>query len=271
VTTAQRTVCVGPAMKNTKTRRRKMIRRRLKRANDLRAAEDNRPVRQREKRWEPPGLRFSPTAWAKLLYWRDLGDTEVGGFGIAAADNLLVVDDVALVRQTASIASVTFNDLAVANFFDEQVDKRRRPEQFGRIWVHTHPGHSPEPSMTDDETFCRVFGRTDWAVMFILARGGQSYARLRFNIGPGGEVDLPVTVDYSRPFARSDHAGWKEQYDACVEAEPIQWPDRGLASPLDAGLLLEPLDDRDLFFDLDDRPTARGQLLIDNAEDCYVI
>ena len=31
-------------------------------------------------------LRLSPTAWAKLLFLRDLGDTEVGGFGIAAAD-----------------------------------------------------------------------------------------------------------------------------------------------------------------------------------------
>ena len=30
-----------------------------------------------------PILRFSPTAWAKLLFLRDYGPTEVGGFGIA--------------------------------------------------------------------------------------------------------------------------------------------------------------------------------------------
>ena len=30
-------------------------------------------------------LRFSPTAWAKLLYLRDFGRTEVGGFGIATS------------------------------------------------------------------------------------------------------------------------------------------------------------------------------------------
>ena len=30
-------------------------------------------------------LRLSPTAWAKLLYLRDAGDSEVGGFGISAA------------------------------------------------------------------------------------------------------------------------------------------------------------------------------------------
>ena len=39
----------------------------------------------REPDWvrEPPSMRFSPTAWAKLLYLRNLGDSEVGGFGIA--------------------------------------------------------------------------------------------------------------------------------------------------------------------------------------------
>ena len=164
-----------------------------------------------------PTLRFRPTAWAKLLYLRDLGDTEVGGFGIAAADDLLLIEDVQLVRQVCTGASVAFDDQAVADFFDRQVDEGRTPEQFGRIWVHTHPGNFAEPSLTDEETFARVFGRTDWAVMFILARGGQSYARLRFHVGPGGDVDLPVAVDYSRPFAASDHAAWQAEYLACVE------------------------------------------------------
>ena len=49
-----------------------------------------------------PYLRLNPTAWAKLLYLRDLGDTEVGGFGISAVDDLLNVEDVQLVRQTCT-------------------------------------------------------------------------------------------------------------------------------------------------------------------------
>ena len=53
-----------------------------------------------------PSLRLNPTAWAKLLYLRDLGDTEVGGFGITAADDLLYVEDIQLVRQTCDVASV---------------------------------------------------------------------------------------------------------------------------------------------------------------------
>ena len=46
-----------------------------------------------------PTLWFSPTAWAKLLYLRDRGPTEVGAFGICPADNLLRIEDVQLVRQ----------------------------------------------------------------------------------------------------------------------------------------------------------------------------
>jgi len=71
--------------------------------------------------------------------------------------------------------------------------------------------------MTDETTFARVFGRTDWAVMFIVAHGGACHARLRFHVGPGGDVDLPIRVDYSCPFAASDHATWQEEYLACVQ------------------------------------------------------
>src|SRR3954462_6782709 len=96
-----------------------------------------------------PVLRFSPTAWAKLLFLRDAGDTEIGAFGISAPDDLLFVKDVQLIAQTCTWIHVEFDDEAVANFFDDQVDAGRRPECFGRLWLHTHPGNSPEPSGTD--------------------------------------------------------------------------------------------------------------------------
>jgi hypothetical protein len=82
--------------------------------------------------------------------------------------------------------------------------------------VHTHPATSAAPSSTDEETLARVFGKCTWAIMFILARGGQSFARLRFNVGPGGELLIPVEVDYSRPFAASDFGAWQAEYQANV-------------------------------------------------------
>jgi len=175
------------------------------------------PVRQRGSiRGSQPLLRFSPTAWSKLLFFRDRGETEIGGFGISASDDLLYIEDLVLVKQDVTVASVAFDDEAVADHFETQVVAGRKPEQFARVWAHTHPGESAEPSVTDEETFHRVFGRCDWAVMFILSRTGKMSARLRFNVGPGGEVKIPVQVDFSLPFASSQHETWQAEYEANV-------------------------------------------------------
>jgi hypothetical protein len=172
------------------------------------------PTRQRT---TTPTLLFTPTAWAKLVYLRDVGQTEVGGFGISSSSDPLLIEDLQLVRQECDWASVLFDDEAVADYFDSQVDAGRQPEEFGRIWIHTHPGNSAQPSATDEETFLRVFGTNPWAVMFILAQGGASYARLRFNVGPGGEQVIPVEVDYRQEFSGSDPLAWQEEYDLCVQ------------------------------------------------------
>ena len=174
-----------------------------------------------------PSLRFTPTAWAKLLFLRDYGETEVAGFGIADTDDLLLVTDIALVEQTCTVVTFAFKDDAVADFFDEQVDRGLKPAQFGRIWIHTHPGKCPQPSSTDEETFARVFGSADWAAMFILACGGATYARLQFSAGPGGFLQIPVRVDYIQPFEASDQAAWELEYLAKVT--PATWDDHKFA------------------------------------------
>ena len=170
----------------------------------------------------PPSLRFTPTAWAKLLYLRDAGETEVGGFGISAAGDLLLVEDVRLVKQVCTSVTVKFADAAVADFFDEQVDLGRQPHECGRIWVHTHPGSSPTPSRTDEETFARCFGESDWAVMFILAQAGQTYCRLRFNVGPGGSLEISVRVEFTQSFPAADPDAWDREYRENVMAPEPQ-------------------------------------------------
>ena len=165
-----------------------------------------------------PSLRFSPYAWGKLLYLRDRGETESGGFGLAAADDPLLISDILLVKQRATVATVAFDDAAVAALFDALVDQGHKPEQFGRVWIHTHPGNCPLPSSVDEATFRRVFGRTDWSVMAIVARNDASYARLSFHVGPGGALEIPVRVDYGQPFAGTDVAAWEQEYMANVIA-----------------------------------------------------
>ena len=169
-------------------------------------------------------LRLTPYAWRKLLFLRDFGPTEVGGFGISAHDDLLLIEDITLVEQLCSAATVKFDDQAVADHIDDYVDQGYAMEQIARIWVHTHPGNSASPSGTDEETFARCFGSPDWAVMFILAQGGETYARLALNSGPGGSLLLPVEIDFSRPFRGSEETEWKEEYITSVYEDCIFEP-----------------------------------------------
>ena len=207
-----------------------------------------------------PKLRFTPNAWAKLLFLRDLGPTEVGAFGITRPDDLLLVEEIQLVQQRCTEAFVAFDDVAVAEHFEQQVDLGRRPEQCGRIWIHTHPGRSAQPSHVDVETFHRVFGHCDWAVMFILSRGGETYAELSWRHGGPTSIRLRVEVDYSQPFAASDHELWEDEYHSHVD--PTAFDDPRLYDFEDDWQHLSPLG-----IDLDSRSASRRQLRKNPSED----
>ena len=159
-----------------------------------------------------PRLRFTPYAWAKLVFLRDLGPTEIGGFGICDPDDLLLVTDFVTVRQRCTSASVVFEDAAVTRFFSDQAMAGRPPESFDRVWIHTHPGNSARPSSTDERTFRRCFGQANWAVMCIVAEGGATYARYRSNAGPGMHRRLDVAVEYGVDFEASNQDAWKDEY-----------------------------------------------------------
>lgn len=149
-----------------------------------------------------------------------MGDTEVGGFGISSINDPLMIHEFVLIPQASSVVTVSFADDAVAEFFDRQIDLGRRPEEFARIWIHTHPGNSARPSSVDEATFSRVFGRSDWTVMAIIACGGETYARLQFSAGPGGSVRLAFEVDFTVPFAGGDHDAWTDEYLSAVQPLP---------------------------------------------------
>lgn len=163
-------------------------------------------------------LKFSPYAWAKILWFRNHGDTEIAGFGIADADDLLFINDFKTIKQKASAASVKFDDEAVGEFFEDMVDAGMHPKQFARVWLHTHPGMSHSPSMTDHDTFAEAFGKCDWALMFILDTEDDALCRLKFQISVQAEFDIPWKVDCSKPFAGCNYAAWKEEYDKNVDA-----------------------------------------------------
>ncbi len=99
------------------------------------------------------------------MFLRDLGPTEVGGFGISAKDDLLLIEDICLVRQRCSSVTVQFDDVAVADFFDEMVDRGLPPERFARMgellitvingrmrWQRFGRGHSDESTGSTSAT-----------------------------------------------------------------------------------------------------------------------
>ena len=78
----------------------------------------NQLKKRAERALRRPSLRFSPYAWGKLLFLRDRGETEIGGFGLASADDPLWIHDILTVRQQTTVTTVTFDDAAVADLFD---------------------------------------------------------------------------------------------------------------------------------------------------------
>lgn len=163
-------------------------------------------------------LVFSPTAWAKLVYMRDKGHTEISGFGIAHdKDELLYVNEFRTVKQDASAAAFEFEDESLNEYLDQMVDEGFEPCQCMRIWIHTHPGDGCTPSGTDHNTFREKFGECDWALMVIVGKSGNCHAQLRFNVGPRADLLLPVERDYKSPFAGTDHDAWEDEYNANVK------------------------------------------------------
>jgi hypothetical protein len=171
---------------------------------------------------------FSSLAWLKLQWFCHAGHTEVGGFAISAENNPLYVEDLITVKQYVTPVSVRFDDVAVAELFDDLVDRGIPVSRFARLWVHTHPGDSALPSAVDEETFARTFGSCDWAVMFIVSRTGQTYARLSFAAGPGGEMLLPTVVQWGDWPGGLTRIGsldrqvekWQREYEANVQMVP---------------------------------------------------
>src|SRR5207245_1970892 len=67
-------------------------------------------------------LVFAPLAWLKLQLLCHAGPTEVAGFGLSHPADPLYLEDVLVVRQRATPATVAFDDAAVADLFDAMTD-----------------------------------------------------------------------------------------------------------------------------------------------------
>lgn len=165
---------------------------------------------------KPRTLRFTPGAWAKVIHMMGMSDNEVSGFGISDPEDLTRIIDFMLVKQEVSHAGVDPDEVGIAEYLDRQVELGRQPRECMRVWVHTHPAGIGTPSTTDWDTFREVFGRCDWSVMVVVPRGGATKGYLQYGGDFGGQIELPVTVNWYDSFEASDHDAWTKEYEDLV-------------------------------------------------------
>lgn len=161
-------------------------------------------------------IRFTPYAWAKLLFMRDRGSSEVGGYGISSIEDPLLVTDFRLVKQEAGMAHFEFDDEGLAEYAEEMAfENELQPAEFQRILIHTHPGSSAAPSGTDETNFDEKMSDCSWSIMFILAKGGQTTCALKYK-NPAIRVEIGCMIDFLEPFDASCQEEWEKEYEELV-------------------------------------------------------
>jgi hypothetical protein len=185
-------------------------------------------------------LTFSAPAWAKIQFLcHHHADTEVAFLLIPTAGNPLYIQDVYVPEQ--EVTAVTY-ELAPEALGDYALDMRARFPNgdvpvSGNLRGHTHPGNSPTPSTTDERDFDTSFGK-GWGVMFILARGGKTYARLRTKEPVIVDLKLEVAVDWAgwaaEP-AAMDVAAWWKQFEGRVRPKRAAVVTTARPDPKNAG------------------------------------
>lgn len=179
-------------------------------------------------------LSFSPLAWAKLNVWRDKAPTlEVGCWGYTP-DDLMQVTDLVLVKQKVSSVRVEFNMEHVAETMHTFADKYGvTPDQWLRVWVHTHPFDSCEPSSVDETTWDNLFDTKSSGVMVIVSETDRIYARAVVRADGVAlvkrlKVVKPLPRKWGRLCTDDNVKKWEEEYDELV-SEDSGW--RGYRTP----------------------------------------
>ena len=113
------------------------------------------------------------------------------------------------------------DETATANYYEDQIVKGKPP----RIWIHTHPGDSAEPSMVDESQLSQYFATSNYIIMFILAHNGEVYCRLRVQHHKNDQhifADqlLRVSVDWTS-VKKINPEVWEREFKRNIKEEDI--------------------------------------------------
>ena len=92
---------------------------------------------------------------------------------ITSSDDPMYVTDFEFLLQECTSVKTDFDTDAQNEWMESKLIEGKNPENFARIWAHTHPGPSATPSGTDWDTFQEAMGEAAWGVMLILGQSNE--------------------------------------------------------------------------------------------------
>lgn len=174
-----------------------------------------------------PILRFTRESCDQLSLRRE-HDDQIRGFGITAAADPLAIEEIRFLDRSDGA------DVEVLEFLAREIERELPVDRCARVWIGTRPGRSARPTSAEVATFARLFGAVPWCVLFLVAHGGATYARLRYKIGPGGDWKIPVVVVEPLAPTSADHDCYPETFEPVeivrefepddVRFRPDEWP-----------------------------------------------
>lgn len=170
----------------------------------------HRTIEQERSRW--PVLRWTPTAWAQLLFLRDYGPMPLIGCGLTPGDDPLLVEGIRLMPQCRLLQDIDVASVTAGRGGSSRSGERHCPAPPGRIWIQCRPGDAPRPSTPERDAFSRNSAAQDWSVLFCLGQSGACWGELYWRLADEYRLPLRVAVDFAGPFPASDPALWEAEF-----------------------------------------------------------
>ena len=165
--------------------------------------------------------KFSPTAYAKVVWLLRNVKDETAAMGIVDPNNKWRIIDIEIVEQESSACEVEL--LNLPDFALEMEQRGYDMEQCMRVWIHTHPGASCTPSNTDETTFDNLLSAYPYFGMIIFGRELDAYAKVGYRVGPPCNVEVKVKVDWDTNFVNVDFDQFKKDVEAKVKKKSYDY------------------------------------------------
>lgn len=132
----------------------------------------------------------------KLAYYVLNCPKEIGGFGYVEriSDREFRLTKLVLLKRKTSAVSVEPAPEAYAEYVTQEIPEGKEKEEIGKIrfYWHSHPGMSPYPSLTDEESIKNLSAGRGWIIWMIINQKGEYV--LALESAPYFRIPLEIVV-----------------------------------------------------------------------------